>query len=428
MTNFKSYFFQFISVLFSFLNVKLLLNFLGDTDYSTWLVISSAAGLLYALDLGVGSSVRNQLARLVAKRSEKQAQAQLVFTYYKLLLSLAVGFYTLAVGAGMLVHVAGWHRGLGLDVAVVLPLLIFVDFVTRAHQPVFAGLQQPHSTNFALATVQIVIFLVMQVALIPNSDVIDGKLRAVTFLVFGASIATNALMLFRLNRLIPIFAIARKARSFAIKSRQALILVKRGVPFFLVQGEFAVLTQMALYFIYANFPGDLVVQVGIADKVFAPAIIVATIVMYPLWSGYTVLIHRGESAKVRRMLRRQEAVALVALPVLMMSIIFYDEIVKLWLGRTVESPIFAFFAVLKVYAIFLNSVYSYFMNGVGKLRPQIAVYSLGLLIALPTLYFTSLLHNIYVCLSITPAVLLVSALVQRHFVFNVELAEPPSTA
>lgn len=421
MTNAKSYIFQFISVLFSFVNVKLTLDFLGDEGYSTWLVIFSIAGLIYALDFGIGSSVRNRLARLVAQQATPKTKAKLVFTYYQIISVIAIGFCLVAIGLGALAHQFGWMEYFGMRTIAALTVLIFADFTTRAHHSVFAGLQQPHSTNFALASIQLFIFLTLFLVLIPKSDAIDPKIWTFSLVVFGGSIAINTLMLLRLNHLVPIFAVVLASNVTAIKFRHFLIHLRKGLPFFLVQFEFAFLGQVSLYFIYSNFPNEVVVQMAIADKVFAPFIILATIMMYPFWSGYTLLMHRGESDRARKLLQRQEFIALVCFPLLFLGILFYDDVVRLWLDRPVESFVFAIFAVLKVFSIFLNSIYSYFMNGVGKLRPQLCVYSIGLLAAVPILYLSSLYQNIYLSLSVTPTVFLVSAVTQRYFVFNVIL-------
>jgi len=421
VTNAKSYIFQFISVLFSFVNVKLTLDFLGDEGYSTWLVIFSIAGLIYALDFGIGSSVRNRLARLVAQQATPKTKAKLVFTYYQIISVIAIGFCLVAIGLGALAHQFGWMEYFGMRTIAALTVLIFADFTTRAHHSVFAGLQQPHSTNFALASIQLFIFLTLFLVLIPKSDAIDPKIWTFSLVVFGGSIAINTLMLLRLNHLVPIFAVVLASNVTAIKFRHFLIHLRKGLPFFLVQFEFAFLGQVSLYFIYSNFPNEVVVQMAIADKVFAPFIILATIMMYPFWSGYTLLMHRGESDRARKLLQRQEFIALVCFPLLFLGILFYDDVVRLWLDRPVESFVFAIFAVLKVFSIFLNSIYSYFMNGVGKLRPQLCVYSIGLLAAVPILYLSSLYQNIYLSLSVTPTVFLVSAVTQRYFVFNVIL-------
>lgn len=427
MRNIKSYIFQFMSILLSFLNVRLFLDFLGDDGYSTWLVIFSIAGLIYALDLGIGSSVRNQLARLMARNVTSKAQARLVITYYKLILVFALGFGLVATGAAFLAQTFGWLEVLSIQSLVVLTILIFSDFVTRAHHPVFAGLQRPHLTNFALAGIQLCIFLAVQFALIPNEGAIGGKLMAIASVVFGASILINAAMILRLNHVLPIFSVVSSTKALGIRLGHGAVHLKRGLPFFVLQIEFAILGQIPLYFIYANFTDEIVVEMAIAEKVFAPFIIIATIIMYPFWSGYTLLMHRGEADVARKLLRRQEYVSVICLPLLCLSIVFYDDIIELWLNRKTETSIFAFFAALKVFTIFLNSIYSYFMNGVGKLRPQLYAYSIGLLVALPALYFASKYQNVYLCLLITPAVFLVSALLQRHSVFNVILINRPQS-
>jgi hypothetical protein len=101
--------------------------------------------------------------------------------------------------------------------------------------------------------------------------------------------------------------------------------------------------------------------------------------------------------------------------------LFYEEIIRVWLGREVESLIFAFFAILKIFSILFNSIYSYFMNGTGKLKPQIYSYCLGLLIGVPIIYYGAIAKNIYICLSVTPLVLIITAIFQRHQVYNKEL-------
>jgi hypothetical protein len=423
MTNIKSYIFQFISVVFSFVNVKLTLDFLEDKDYSTWLIVASVAGLIYALDFGIGSIVRNRLARLLARSSAPKVSAQLVFTYYKLIVIFAIGFCIVTTGLVLFAHLFGLMQELGRGTIIAITIMIFVDFVTRAHHPIFAGLQQPHSTNFALALIQIFIFLNLQFFMLPNKDSMEEKFLVFAALVFGGSVLVNIFMLIRLNHLIPLYKAAKNARALTIRFRHGAVHLSKGLPFFLLQIEFAALGQMPLYFIYSNFPAKLLVEIAIADKVFAPFIILATVIMYPFWSGYTLLMHRGESPKARKLLRKQELFALICLPFLVFSIMFYDFIVYIWLNRTTDNWVFAFFAVLKVFSIFLNSIYSYFMNGVGKLRPQMYVYSAGLVVSLPLLYVGSIYQNIYICLSVTPAVLLVSALIQRYCVFKVILVD-----
>lgn len=423
MTNIRSYIFQCVSLLLSFINIKLFLEFLGDDAYSTWLIVFSVAGLVYALDLGIGSSVRNQMARLMAKNVTPKVQARLVINYYKMIVVLALGLGLVATTVGLLAHNLGRFDMLSSQSIGIFAILVFSDVVARAHHPVFAGLQQPHLTNFALAGVQLFIFLAMYLVLIPNSDLISRKLWAISFVVFGGSILINTLMILRLRSLVPLFAVALSPSILAIRRRHVTTHLKRGLPFFLLQIEFAVLSQIMLYFIYANFTNAIVVEIAVAEKVFAPFIILATIIMYPFWSRYTLLMHRGESDFVHKLLRRQEYFTLFCVPPLLLSIAFYDDLIYLWLNRATETYIFAAFAALKVFSIFVNSIYSYFMNGISQLRPQIYCYSIGLLLAIPVLYFASIHQNIYLCLSVTPAILLISAAVQRYFVFNVVLTK-----
>lgn len=423
MKNYKSYLFQLIAVFLSFLNVKFLLDFLGDTDYATWLTVFSVAGLIYTLDLGIGSTVRNQLAARLAKRSDAKTQVHLIFSYYSLILILALFFFIISIILGAAAYFGNGYKIIGIGNMFIISLLIFIDFITRAHHPLFAGLQLPHITNFALAVVQFIIFIVTYFLLIPSKESIYEKLVVVSILIFGVSIVVNGLIFFRLNQIIPLFSNSYSFRNRGINLNRLLLQLKRGLPFFLVQVEFSLLGQIPYYFIYFHFSSQEMVELAIADKVFAPAIIAATIIMYPLWSTYTHLMHRGDISRVRLLLKRQELISFLALPILLLSIFFYNEIVFAWLSRPVNNSIFPFFAILKIFSIYLNSIYSYFMNGMGKLYPQICIYTIGLFSAIPVLYFGSFYQNIYLCLSVSPVIMLVAATFQRYFVFKVYLKD-----
>ena len=422
MLNIKSYLFQFISIFFSFLNVKLFVDFLGDEYYPSWLVIFSLAGLIYTLDFGIGSGVRNQLARLVAKNASPKARANVVFTYYKFIIVLALGFWLAALAVGLFARTHGWLTMMQPRLIVVMTILVFIDFVARAHHPVFAGLQNPQITNISLAITQSLIFFSVYFFLIPNGAAIINKLWAIILIVFGVSIVVNFSMLLRLNSLVPLYVAAVPDTFLTFSPRLFEIYLKRGLPFFALQIEFLVLTQISLYFIYARFPNQLVVEMGIADKVFSPLLILATVIMYPFWSGYTLLMHRGEFSRIRRLLQRQELLLLVFFALLWLSLRFYDDLVSLWLNRPVHAPFFAFFAAAKVFAVFLNSIYSYFLNAIGKLAPQLYVYGIGLIVSVPLLYFFARDDNIYLSLCVAPLILMLSAVTQRRYIFNIVLS------
>lgn len=415
LTNIKSYVFQLISVSVSFLNIRLFLEYLGEDDYATWLVVFSVSGLIFALDFGVGSSVRNQLARSLAKNSKSAVKARIILNYYKLICGLGVLFFLLGLLALMSASSLGYLDATKFTFVLFSIFLICTDFVSRAHHHIFAGLQQPQLTNLSLVGVQIFIFISISILLEERIEVFESSLITTAFVAFGGSVFVNALMFFRLCALVPIL----KTSIFRDSGLPAAVInFRRGFPFFVLQIQFAIISQIPLYFIYANFETDLVVEMAIADKVFSPFIILATVLMYPFWSTYTLLMSRKEAGRCRKYLKNQEIVAVLLLPALIAGLLIYEDFVKVWLERDVAIIEFAIFSAIKVFAIFWNSIYSYFMNGVGILRPQVVVYATGLIIAFPLLYLASTNNNIYLCLSVTPAILAASAIYQRHIIFK----------
>lgn len=423
MTNYKSYIYQSISIIFSFFNVRLMLNFLGDLDYANWILVFSVAGIIYSFDFGVGNSVRNQLARSIAKKSKVQMKSILIFRYYKLISILAVSLCALTIFFGLLAFSFGWFQKITIDVYIIVSIMIFMDLITRAHHPIFAGLQSPQTTNLSIAISQMLVTIVLFAFLIPNAEEMTDKLLIASILVFGSSVLVNGLMFVRLNKLIPIqYVISGKGVNKYLHSQTTYKMICRGLPFFIVQIQFSLLGQLPIYYIYKFFDARQVLEVSIAEKIFSPIIIVATVVMYPFWSSYTVMMRRGELSRVHGLIVRQEIIFLVIFIFGLAGCgLFYEEIIRIWLGREVESLIYAYFAILKISSVSFNSIYSYYMNGMGKLRPQMYCYGIGLLLGLPIMYFGSISNNIYICLSVAPFVLFFTGLIQRYQIFNKDL-------
>ena len=416
--NLKSYIYQIISIGLSAINVKLCLNLFDDTGYSSWVLILSLINICYAFDLGAGCSIRNALAKSVSESSTVVTQARMIVLYYNKILVLAFWLFIALLLVGLINIKIGWLNSFGFYQYSTVLVLIIIDFVSRAHHPIFAGIQKPHISNLALALNQFSLYLCLQFIFVPSKIRVADKLFLLSVTMICSSILINLAFLVKLNRVVPLIRDWSNPKSLSIFSRDAGIFNEESFLFFLMQITFTLLGQVTGYFVFAKFSPESLVDISIAEKVFAPLIIGATILMYPFWSAYTVMWHRGEFDRIRILIKRQELLSFVGILGLVVCCGFYDKIISIWLNREVKNYFIPCFIALKVFAIILNSVYSYFMNGIGAVKPQIAVYSLGLLASVILLFFGGLYGNIYICLSATPVVFLVSALIQRYCIFK----------
>ena len=419
----KSYVYQMLSVGISAINVKLCLKLFGDSGYSGWVLLLSLINICYALDLGAGSAIRNALAKGFSEKNTLLSQAGMVVSYYKQVAVLALILFAIIFLIGGFKYIFGWYISFSFFEYSTVLALVFIDFILRAHHPIFAGIQQPQITNLALALSQLILYLCLQLILIPNKDQIHDKLFVFAVTTVFISILVNFIFLIWLNSVLPVIRGLLNSGVFLNGIEGAKIINREGFSFFLMQITFTLLGQVTGYFVYAKFSPEYLVDISIAEKVFAPLIVGATILMYPFWSVYTVMWHRGEFDRIRILIRRQESLSIAGVLLLGLCCLFYDKIILIWLEREVNNYFIPCFIALKVFAIIINSVYSYFMNGIGAVKPQIFVYSVGFLVSLVVLYLGCLYNNIYVCLSVTPLVFLSSAVIQRSCIYRKMLSE-----
>ncbi|NRA92330.1 MAG: hypothetical protein HRU26_06530, partial [Psychroserpens sp.] len=126
----------------------------------------------------------------------------------------------------------------------------------------------------------------------------------------------------------------------------------------------------------------------LANKYFGMSLMMFTIIVQPLWSAVTDAYHKNDFDWMKRTMKRMNKIWLLfslgALVMLIISPYFF----KIWLGDKVFIPftlsVFWFiFIVIQSY----NLIYTYFINGVGKLRVQLFITVFSILFNIPASIF-----------------------------------------
>jgi O-antigen/teichoic acid export membrane protein len=155
-------------------------------------------------------------------------------------------------------------------------------------------------------------------------------------------------------------------------------LMHIGVQFFLLQIAGLVLFTGSNIIIIKLFGPSEVTQYNIAYKYFGVPAGIFTVVLTPFWSAYTDAYARGDIDWILMTFKRLKRTMIWFTVAVVVMVALADQAYTLWIGHAVHVP-FTLSAAVGAYVVIVawSSIFSYFINGTGKIRLQ-------LLVAIPT--------------------------------------------
>jgi len=157
-----------------------------------------------------------------------------------------------------------------------------------------------------------------------------------------------------------------------------------GVKFFII--------QMAVLIIFAT-DNIIITQVlgpaevtpyNVVFKLFSVIMVGQGILMAPLWSAYTEAFQKGDYKWIKDTLRKLNMLMIPVIVGVILLIIFARDIIHIWVGPDIRFPTMLVI-LMGVYTIIVtwNAVYAVFVNGVGKIEPQMYSAIIAGLINIP---------------------------------------------
>ncbi len=183
-----------------------------------------------------------------------------------------------------------------------------------------------------------------------------------------------------------------------------------GIKFFIIQMAAVIFYQTSNIIIAHLFGPEQVTPYNIAYKYFSVITMSFTILMVPLWSAYTEAWIKKDMSWIKNSINKLIIIwVLIALAVLIMFI-FSAFIYRMWVGKEIKVPI-SVSATMAIYVIVNGwcGIFSQFLNGVGKIKLQLYISTLGALINIPLAIFLGKHLGIYGILLSTVILSAVSA-------------------
>lgn len=369
-----------LSVAVLYVSVPLTLPYLGTERFGLWMTLASLIGLLGFLDFGISSSLLNQIAHAAANAPAKRLRrlithGLLFLTGVGVLLGLVLCVLISLSPLEAVFPIGHEHTNELYASAYMLSALIGLSVPMVGLQRVFLGLQRAFFCHFATSVGSIT-----SIALLPLLAQMHAPIEQLLLATYGVQIgATLPLVLLLVYRkLIGTFNLDE----FKADSRH---LLRQGFHFFMLSVGVAVAWESDNIILLNTAGAAQVAIFSVAVRLFQLVTQPLAIANTPLWSAYADAAAQQRHNFLRRTLFG--ALALTALSAAVgagILVVLHREILHLWIGSAIALPEALVYA-LAVWSVFqaAGNSFAMYLNGVGVVRPQVAVVIAFCIIAIP---------------------------------------------
>jgi O-antigen/teichoic acid export membrane protein len=374
-----------LSVLLSLYIVPLTVNYLGKETYGIWVTMLSIISWISLSDIGIGHGLRNKLAISLSINEKKMSRAYVSTAYVLLsgisLIILLIGFIVLPF-----VNWEIFFNSKGLDIPYLTVMLFFIAFIATTLclgiiNSILSACQLNSWTGYAP--------LISSMLFICSLILFPSYFNSLLYIVLAYGI-TNILALIMLSvfffkkfsYLIPHIKYVDKS---LIKN-----IVSLGGQFFIIQIAAILIFSTSNILIIQFIGPDRVTDYNVAFKLFSIFTFGFNIVTANLWSAYTEAYTKKDFKWIIKSIRSQILLLIPIVVVLILFVLFFDNILKLWLQDTkdiVSIPVsLIIFLAVYVFISLWNSIFAVFLNGISKTKLQIRTATVGGLLMIPFAY------------------------------------------
>ena len=163
-------------------------------------------------------------------------------------------------------------------------------------------------------------------------------------------------------------------------------IIGKGSQYFFTMISMFLIFQLLNIIITRELGPDAVTQYNVAYKYYNVLMMAFVIIVSPMWSAFTEAFTKKDYAWMRNIVEKLKTVAWLFVAGGLFMFIVSPWIFKLWVGDEVNIPILlSFFVFLQNVTQIFPALYVYPINGMGKMRVQIIIYSVYSVFAVPAL-------------------------------------------
>lgn len=372
-----------LSVILSFILIPLTVNFVNPTQYGVWISLSSIVSWFNFLDIGLGHGLRNKLAENNIK-GQLQHSKILISTTYAIL--SIISFFLFIVFL-ILSKVLKWQDILNVDqisestlqrLCLTTVGLFCLQFVSQILNNILTAFHKIALISIISLIAQIITTSVIYLL----TKTTEGNLLFLILVIAGVPVVVqffaSIIFFYKANR-----ALTPSIKHINFKYSRGLLGI--GGSFFLIQIGGLVLFQTDNLLITQLLGPKEVTIFSLSYKLFSVITILFTIVMTPFWSSFTEAYANQEFDWIKVTFKKTMYYWLIASFASTFLLIASPVLIPFWLRTdTIEIP-FTVLLPMTFYTIGYCwlMVNCYLLNGIGKIRVQLYLYTVSTIINIP---------------------------------------------
>ena len=376
------------SALIVLLLVPATLNCLGEYKNGIWLTISSLLLWIDNMDIGLGNGLRNKVAEYMAHGQCERTRSLISSTFAMLtciiIPVLLILLLLIAISDPYIVFNATPSKVDHLDLVLMVTVtLVCTSFIFKLIGNFYMGMQLPAVSNLLIALGQTVALVgtyivlysgshsMMQIALVNTAAPLLVYMLAYPYTFF-----------YKYPHLRPSFKL--------INFKEARAVINMGVQFFIMQISGVILFMTSNLLISNLFTPALVTPYQITYRYFSLMLVAFTVICMPFWNATTDAYERGDMQWIRNATRKLRLMTIGILFCMIIMIFLSPWVYSIWIGDSVTIDVrMSIVMAAYIFILIYSMRYSYFINGIGKLRLQLIFTTAAAVLFIPLAYLTT---------------------------------------
>lgn len=358
------------------------LHCLGEYKNGIWLTISSLLLWIDNMDIGLGNGLRNKIAEYMAHGEHERTRSLISSTFAMLtciiIPVLLILLLLIAISDPYMVFNAAPSKVDHLDqVLMVTVTLVCTSFIFKLIGNFYMGMQLPAVSNLLIALGQTLALIGTYIVLYsgsPSMMLIALVNTAAPLLVY--MLAYPYTFFYKYPHLRPSFKL--------INFKEARAVINMGVQFFIMQISSVILFMTSNLLISKLFTPALVTPYQITYRYFSLMLVAFTVICMPFWNATTDAFERGDIQWIHHATRKLRLMIIGIMACMVMMVILSPWVYSIWIGDDVTIDIrMSIVMAAYIFILIYSMRYSYFINGIGKLRLQLIFTSSAAIVFIP---------------------------------------------
>lgn len=373
------------SAVIVFLLTPVTLKCLGEYTNGVWLTISSVMLWIDNLDIGLGNGLRNRLAIYMAHDDKLDARSLISSTFALLTFIIIPAMFIMIV----LIWTCNTYSLFNVNnevinnldnVLTITVVMVCSTFIFKLIGNFYMGIQLPAVSNMLVAVGQTLAYIGTLILYRSGSHsllhiaLVNTAAPLITYLI-----AYPVTFGFKYPELRPSIKL--------VNISVAKEVMSVGVQFFVIQISSVVLFMTSNLLISKLFDPSMVTPYGIAYRYFSVLLVAFTVICMPFWNATTDAYERNDMEWIRRATRKLRILTIALFIGMIAMIVLSPLVYSIWIGPEVIVDIRLSIGVAVYIFILIYSMrYSYFINGIGKLRIQLIFTVSAAVVFIPAAY------------------------------------------